>query len=191
MTGKLTITPETTLGPFYPETFVPLDSNDLTRVRFGQPRANGEKVRIVGKVIDEKGMGRPRILIEIWQANAAGAYRHPHEPNPESLDANFDGWGRVLTDDAGDFQFLTIMPGSAGGRAPHVNMTLFGTGIDRLQTVMFFPGTAELDGDPVLKAVGARARALVATEESVEEGVRQVRFDIRMRGEDETPFLLD
>lgn len=191
MPNRLTITPETTLGPFYPETFVPLDSNDLTRVRFGQPAANGEVVRIFGKITDENGVGSPRILIELWQANAEGAYRHPNEPDLDALDPNFDGWGRVLSDDQGDFEFLTVVPGAPAGRAPHVNMTLFGTGIDRLQTAMFFPGTPELEGDPVFKAAGDRSPALLGADEGVEGVVRQLRFDIHMRGENETPFFLD
>lgn len=191
MTTRLTLTPETTLGPFYPETFVPLDSNDLTRVRYGQPRAEGEVVRILGKVVDSRGAGRPRILIELWQANAAGAYRHPAEPDLDLLDPNFDGWGRALTDDDGDYRFLTILPGPPPGRAPHVNLTLFGTGIDRLQTAMFFPDTPQLHSDPVLTAVGERAAGLIGVEEPGEDGIRRFRFDIRMRGENETPFFLD
>ena len=191
MTNKLVITPETTLGPFYPETFVPLDSNDLTRVRYGQPQAKGEAVRIFGEVTDSNGTGRPRILIELWQANAAGAYRHPAEPNLDALDPNFDGWGRALSDDQGDYAFLTVLPGATANRAPHVNMTLFGTGIDRLQTAMFFPGMPGIDSDPVLKTIGERAQKLIGVEEAPADGVRQFRFDIRMRGEDETPFFLD
>lgn len=192
MNGKLTITPETTLGPFYPETFVPLDSNDLTTTRLGQPRAAGEKIWLHGKVRDLNGMGRPRILIEIWQANAKGAYRHGSEPDKEKLDPNFDGWGRALSDDSGYYEFLTVVPGAHGRRAPHINFTLFGTGIDRLQTAAFLPGSKASGKDPVLAACGGRADLLIATEDGErEDGIRQIRFDIQMRGKDETPFFLD
>ena len=105
MTEKRTINPEATVGPFYPETYVPADANDLSRVRYGQPRASGQLAYIEGKVIDSEGIGRPRILIEVWQANAAGRYRHPQDGSDQALDPNFDGWGRFLTRADGSFRF--------------------------------------------------------------------------------------
>lgn len=191
MSEKLTITPETTLGPFYPETFVPADANDLTRVRYGQPRAKGDVVHISGTVFDSNGVGRPRILIEVWQANAAGIYRHPNEENSDALDSNFDGWGRMLTRDDGSYEFLTIFPGEQGGRAPHLKLSLFGTGFDRLQTAMYFPDAPSLADDPVLKAVGNRRSLLIAEEIQSTHEHRTFCFDIHMRGESETPFFVD
>lgn len=191
MSEKLTITPETTLGPFYPETFVPRDANDLTRIRFGQPQAEGEKIKLRGTVWDANNVGRPRILLEIWQANAAGAYRHPNELAKDNLDPNFDGWGRTLSADDGTFEFLTIMPGAAEEYAPHIKVSLLGTGIDRLQTAIYFPGSPGLETDPVLKSLGDRAHLLLAREEGVVNGTRSFRFDLQMRGRNETPFFLD
>lgn len=200
MTQKRTINPEATVGPFYPETYVPADANDLSRVRYGQPRASGQLAYIEGTVIDSEGIGRPRILIEVWQANAEGRYRHPQDRSDQALDPNFDGWGRFLTRDDGSYDFLTVIPGAhaaPGGaaRAPHLKVTLFGTGFDRLQTAIYFPDSKALGDDPVLQSVGDRAARLVATEvetlPNAPDGARCFRFDIHMRGEKETPFFLD
>ncbi|WP_422367397.1 protocatechuate 3,4-dioxygenase subunit alpha [Pelagibius sp.] len=200
MENKLTINPEATLGPFYPETYVPADANDLTRVRYGQPRATGQLAYIEGMVRDSEGVGRPRILIEVWQANAAGRYRHPKDQSDLALDPNFDGWGRFLTRDDGSYDFRTVIPGAhaaADGtvQAPHLKVSLFGTGFDRLQTAIFFPGTEELGDDPIMKRIGDRSALLVAKEvetlTNAPESVRCFRFDFTVRGENETPFFLD
>lgn len=200
MANRLTINPEATVGPFYPETYVPADANDLTRVRYGQPRAKGQVAYIAGKVLDSKGVGRPRILIEVWQANSMGCFRHPNDQNVEALDPNFDGWGRILTRDDGSYDFLTIIPGAyestdAAVRAPHLELSLFGTGFDRLQSAMFFPGTEQLNDDPVIRQAGDRANRLIAEEVDSLPGAPQearcFRFDIYMRGGNETPFFLD
>src|SRR5690606_33724168 len=99
-------------GPVYGEGDIgPLDS-DLTRnaVKNGEPL--GERIIVVGRVLDEDERPVRNALIEIWQANAAGRYIHKNEVHPAPLDPNFTGAGRCLTDENGEYRFITIRPGA-------------------------------------------------------------------------------
>ena len=169
--SHLTPTAEMTLGPFFPLEFAS-GANDLTVVE-GR-RAQGEVIEIAGRVVQLDGKPLDNLVLEIWQADAAGRY-----DNPE-----FFGWGRAATDAQGGFSFRTIKPGRSEGRAPHINFLLLYSGLMRqLQTVMFFSE----ENDPVLSAVpAARRERLIARK----KGNRYV-FDIRLRGEGETPFFDD
>ena len=113
-------------------------------------------------------------MLEIWQADAQGRFDNPA----------FFGWGRAATDAEGVFLFRTVKPGACPGRAPHVNFVVLYSGLMRaLHTVMFF-GDAK---DPVLDAVPAGRRELLIAKKSPSG----YRFDIRLRGEGETPFFDD
>jgi len=120
--------------------------------------------------------GRPlaNLLLEIWQADRSGRFDNPA----------FNGWGRASTGPDGMYFFRTIRPGAAEERAPHINFLLLSSGLMRqLRTVMYF-GDSQ---DPVLDAVKERRERLVAKD----EGAGRYRFDIRLRGEGETPFFDD
>lgn len=163
-------TGEMTLGPFFPREFGE-GANDLTQL--DGRAAEGEAIELTGRVV--QGDGRPvdNLILEIWQADAKGRYDNPA----------FLGWGRAATNAQGEYRFRTIMPGASRGRAPHVNFCLLYSGLMRqLQTVMFFSDAK----DPVLDAVD-RKKLLIARSEK--KGV--FRFDIRLRGGDETPFFDD
>lgn len=164
-------TGEMTLGPFFPPEFAQ-GANDLTLLEGA--RAPGKVIEITGRVTQLDGRALDNVVLEIWQADSRGRY--------DSQD--FFGWGRAATDAQGVYRFRTIRPGACVGRIPHVNFVVLYSGLMRqLQTVMFF----ELAADPVLDAVpAARRQLLVARREG---GV--YRFDIRLRGEGETPFFDD
>ncbi|HVL37346.1 MAG TPA: protocatechuate 3,4-dioxygenase subunit alpha [Burkholderiales bacterium] len=167
---RLPPTAEMTLGPFFPPEFT-ANANDLTET--AGRRARGEVVEIVGRVFEVGGRPLHNLVLEIWQADADGRY-----DNPEFL-----GWGRAATDAQGAYRFRTIRPGRVAERAPHINFLVLYSGLMRqLQTVMYFDEAA----DPVLQAVRHPQR-LVA----VREGEGRYRFDIRLRGEGETPFFGD
>jgi len=169
---RLVPTGEMTLGPFFPREFG-LGANDLTSV--GGVRAEGEVIEITGRVVQLDGKPLDNLILEIWQADREGRFDNP----------KFFGWGRAATDSAGVYLFRTIRPGALRGRAPHINFLLLYSGLMRqLQTVMFF----ESSDDPVLNAVqpGVRERLIA----KIQEPNRYV-FDIRLRGEDETPFFDD
>ncbi|OOK66150.1 protocatechuate 3,4-dioxygenase beta subunit N terminal family protein [Mycobacterium kansasii] len=90
----------------------PLDA-DLTAGHPGEPI--GERCIVAGRVLD--GGGRPVAgqLVEIWQANAGGRYRHHADRHPAPLDPNFTGVGRCLTGPDGSYRFVTIKPGPIRG----------------------------------------------------------------------------
>ena len=169
---RLIASAEMTTGPFFPREFAQ-GANDLT-VLDGK-KSVGEVIEIIGRVTELDGTPLDNLILEIWQADAAGRF-----DNPEFL-----GWGRAATDANGVFLFKTIKPGVSEGRAPHVNFLLLYSGLMRqLQTVMFFE-----DGpDPVLDTVQPRSlrRKLISQKKG-----NTWTFDICLRGEGETPFFGD
>jgi protocatechuate 3,4-dioxygenase, beta subunit len=133
-------------GPVYGHDRIGELDHDLTRQHDGEPI--GERIILHGRVLD--GDGRPvrGTLVEIWQANAAGRYKHVVDGHPAPLDPNFTGAGRCLTDDEGNYRFITIKPGAYpwpnhpnAWRAQHVHFSVFGPAFaTRLVTQMYFPG---------------------------------------------------
>ncbi len=169
---RLVPTGEMTLGPFFPREFAS-GANDLTSV--DGKKAAGEVIEITGRVVQLDGKALDNVIVEIWQADSQGRFDSP----------DFFGWGRAATDADGIFKFKTIKPGAASGRAPHINFLLLYSGLMRqLQTVMFF----ERSDDPVLNAVqiGVRERLIAKKQKP-----NHYLFDIRLRGEGETPFFDD
>jgi protocatechuate 3,4-dioxygenase beta subunit len=149
------------------------------------------------------GDGRPvrRTLVEIWQANAAGRYKHVVDGHPAPLDPNFTGAGRCLTDDEGNYRFITIKPGAYpwpnhpnAWRAQHVHFSVFGPAFaTRLVTQMYFPGDPLFFQDPIFHSVRDprhRDRMISAfdLDNTVEEWALAYRFDIVLRGREATPM---
>jgi protocatechuate 3,4-dioxygenase alpha subunit len=167
---RLVPTGEMTLGPFFPREFAQ-GANDLTVVE-GRP-AKGEVIEIAGRVTQVDGKALDNLVLEIWQADAEGRYDNP----------DFFGWGRAATDADGVFVFRTVRPKGPQGRKPHVNFIVLYSGLMRqLHTVMFF----EDSDDPVLNSVKHKERLIAK-----KTGPHAYRFDIRLRGEGETPFFDD
>ena len=180
-------TGEATIGPFFPPRYVDAGANDLTQS--AGRRAKGEAIEIFGCVRQEDGAALENLVLEIWQADAKGIYRHPADPRHREADADFFGWGRAATDRQGNYGFRTIRPGALAGRARHVNFMVMFSGLMRLlKTTMYFPGARANDADPVLAAVPAARRALLVARE---EAPGRYRFDLKLRGEHETPFFDD
>ena len=149
------------------------------------------------------GDGRPvrNTLIELWQANSAGRYRHAGDSHPAPLDPNFSGGGRAVTDDEGRYRFITVKPGAYpwgnhdnAWRSAHIHLSLFGHAFaQRLVTQMYFPGDPLFSQDPILESVrdeSARARLISSFDlsETVPEWALAYRFDIVLRGRESTPM---
>lgn len=196
-------TPAQTAGPYVHIGLIPHQAGfDIYERPFSDvlvsPETRGERIALEGRVFDGTGALCRDVLLEIWQANAAGRYDHPADTQNKPLDPHFRGWGRTGTNfETGVWRFETIKPGSVAGRhgrpmAPHVNLWLAARGINTgLSTRAYFADEADANAaDPVLRIVEqpARRETLIARREE-RDGRAVYVFDIRLQGERETVFF--
>jgi protocatechuate 3,4-dioxygenase, beta subunit len=185
-------------APLFGEASVNPSDSDLTLSPGGEPI--GERIVVRGRVTDSTGKPVRHQLVEIWQANAAGRYRHAVDEHDAPLDPNFFGAGRCLTDDDGAYRFVTIKPGEYpwanhhnAWRPAHIHFSLFGHSFtERLVTQMYFPGDPLLAFDPMFQSVRDRraAELLVARFDlatTVEQWALGYVFDIVLGGGRPTP----
>ena len=188
-------------GPLFSDIKLEPGENDLTRSAGSGKEALGERIIVVGKVLDEDERPVSNTLIEIWQANAAGRYHHPVDQHNAPLDPNFIGAGRCVTNDKGEYRYLTIKPGPYPSlnhpnawRPSHIHLSLFGPSfVTRLVTQFYFPGDPLLPLDPIFNSVptkSARERLMASYAHDVTESQFALgyRFDIVVRGRKATPF---
>ena len=187
-----TPSPYCTIGPFFPTQFAD-DCGDLTQ--FEGKTAQGQHIFLEGHVVEDRNVPAGNAILEIWQADANGVFRHPLDPRCSEADPGFFGWGRARTDARGWYRFRTVVPGGYGERRPHINMMVLAIGLTRrLVTTVFFADSGGDVEDPVLSCVpeAARRRLVAVHDEALDaRGVPGYRFDIVLRGENETPFFLD
>lgn len=132
-------TPGDALGPFYPLDWSGDIDADLTRLGDAAAAADGHPLELSGTVRDTAGRPLADAVVEIWQADAGGRYRHPGV-DPRTRDARFQGYGRALTDADGAYRFTTIVPGNYGSRPPHIHFRVVQPGRRELVTQMYFRG---------------------------------------------------
>lgn len=161
----------------------------------------GERVVIHGYVRDEYGRPVPHALVEVWQANASGRYRHKKDQYIGALDPNFGGCGRMLTDANGYYVYRTIKPGPYPWRnrinewrPAHIHYSISGDGwAQRLITQMYFEGDPLIPQCPIIKTIPSeeQIRGLIALQDRghfIELDSRAYRFDITLRGRRTTWF---
>jgi protocatechuate 3,4-dioxygenase beta subunit len=185
-------------GPLYGHNPIGETDNDLTRQHPGEPL--GERIIVAGRVTDEDGRPLRNTLVEIWQCNAAGRYWHVVDDHPAPLDPNFTGAGRAITNEQGEYRFVTIKPGAYpwrnhanAWRPAHIHFSVFGPClITRLITQMYFPNDPLMPFDPISQSIPEHARQrlvsnfdLSLTEPNWALGYH---FDIVLRGREGTPF---
>lgn len=177
----------------------PDDSDLTTNARTGS-EAIGERIILTGRISDERGAAVPKTLVEIWQANAAGRYRHGHDTHRAPLDPNFVGYGRSRTNREGLFRFVTIRPGpypfelgDNAWRSAHIHFSLLGPAWpSRLITQMYFPGDPLHEFDAIFLRVPRDARSRVIARYDPDITVPYFalgyRFNIVLRGRAATPL---
>ncbi len=178
-----------------------LDNNLILNWSKGAAPAIGERILMHGRVLDENGRAVPNTLVEIWQANAGGRYRHKKDSYLAPLDPNFGGCGRTLTDETGAYRFLTIRPGAYpwpnrgnDWRPMHIHVSVYGHSFgQRLITQMYFQGDPLIDLCPIAATVRNRAQldALVAPldmQNSRPLDFLAYKFDIVLRGRRQSMF---
>ena len=166
-------TPEDDLGPFYPPDWSGEIDADLTR--FAGAGAEGTPLRLTGRVVDRKGRPVADAVVEIWQTDARGRYRHPGVPE-RLRDPGFQGYGRTMTDAAGAYAFVTVMPGRYGTRPPHIHLRLARPGLREFVTQIYFKGDNGEGGLGGIVPPGRDALSVDAMASS--DGRRAARFDI-------------
>jgi len=178
----------------------PLD-NDLIRnyAKSGDPI--GERIIVHGRVLDEEGHAVPGTLLEFWQANAGGRYRHKKDSYLAPIDPNFGGCGRTITDENGHYFFRTVKPGPYpwrnfvnSWRPAHIHFSVFGTGfVQRLITQMYFEGDPLIKICPIVQAIPDadaidRLIAPLDMNAAIPLDTLAYRFDIVLRGRRSTLF---
>ena len=186
-------------GPAFGRIPVRPEDADLTRQHHGEPL--GERIIVLGRVLDGDGEPVRDTLVEVWQANAAGRYADPVDDHRAPLDPNFTGAGRCLTDSEGRYRFVTVKPGAYpwqnhvnAWRPAHVHFSLFGRQLaGRLVTQMYFPGDPLMRFDPILNSIpDPRGRKLLVASfdlsSTAPEWALAYRWDIVVRGSNATPM---
>lgn len=177
-----------TVGPFFRIGLEHLNRADLTF-----PGLRGTAITIRGQILDGDGKPVPDAVLEFWQADADGNFGENRCEARGSEPSKFTGFARTPTDDAGRYEFRTIVPGKVAGadgstQAPHIAVFIFMRGLLKpLYTRIYFAGEAMNDEDPVLNLVPAERRAsLLAAKESRGESFV---WDVKLQGADETVFF--
>lgn len=191
MSQLLGQTPSQTVGPYYTLRLFREGENILV--------APGRAGRIViqGRVLDGDRKPIEDALLEIWQANSVGRYRHPDDTRELALDNGFTGFGRAITDfKTGEYTFETLKPGpvpdvEGAFQAPHISLIVQGRGmLNPVFTRIYFSDEEEANRDDlILRAVPADRRGTLIAE-LVDDGEPRVyRFDVLFQGDDETVFF--
>ena len=164
--STLSPTPLEIEGPFYPVTAQKDKDFDLTKIAGKTGVAKGQAIIIEGRVLQTNGDPIEAATVELWQANAAGRYSHPRDPNPAPLDPNFQGWAVVPSGQSGGFRFKTIFPGPYPAaqdwmRPPHLHFKVSKGGYVELITQMYFPGHELNETDRLLQRKGVAEQLLM------------------------------
>ena len=163
--------------------------------------AIGQRIIVHGRVVDERGKGVAGALLEFWQANAGGRYRHKREGYLAALDPNFGGCGRTITHEDGYYRFRTVKPGAYpwpngvnDWRPAHIHFSVFGHGFaQRLITQMYFEGDPMIWNCPIVKSIPDKAAieqliAALDMNNTIPMDARAYKFDIVLRGRRSTLF---
>ena len=181
--AELKATPSETEGPFYPIVAQKDKDFDLTKVAGRDGVAKGTAVIVEGSVVDTSGAPVEDVTVDLWQANAAGRYAHPHDKNPAPLDPDFQGWAIVQSGKKGEFRFKTIIPGAykvsgRWSRPPHIHFKVSKRGYQELTTQMYFPGDPLNDKDRLLGRMSKEEQAQLMSEKVEGEDLDTYRFRI-------------
>lgn len=188
-------------GPAFGHSDIGPSDNDLITNHAKEGAPVGERIILHGRVTDENARPVPGALIEIWQANAGGRYRHKNDGYLAALDPNFGGCGRCLSDEDGYYHFRTIKPGAYpwrnygnSWRPAHIHISVFGRAFcQRLITQIYFEGDPLIAHCPIFATIpdaraAARLIAPLDLNASIPHDALAYRFDIVLRGRRATLF---
>jgi protocatechuate 3,4-dioxygenase, alpha subunit len=179
-----------TIGPFF-HSVLPWKDGGQMAAR----ETKGERITLLGRVLDAEGKPINDAMIELWQANAAGRYDHPEDRGPGEIDPSFKGFGRVAADAEGYFTVDTIRPGQVRGlgnalQAPHIEVSIFARGVlKRLVTRIYFDGDPTNESDPVLALIEEAARRATLMAKPDPEKPGRWLITLHLGGPNETVFF--
>ena len=191
-----------TTGPVFANSILGDLDNDLL-LNYAKPgeSAIGERIIVYGRVLDERGRAVPGVLVEFWQANAGGRYRHVKDGYLAPLDPNFGGCGRTITAEDGTYTFRTVKPGpypwpnrANDWRPSHIHFSIFGHGFaQRLITQMYFEGDPHIVLCPIVNTINDpeaidQLTARLDMNATIPMDARAYKFDIILRGRRSTLF---
>ncbi|KPP83887.1 MAG: protocatechuate 3,4-dioxygenase beta subunit PcaH [Rhodobacteraceae bacterium HLUCCA08] len=189
-------------GPVFGQNDIDPGDNDLL-TNYARPGEApiGERIILHGRVLDENARPVPNTLVELWQANAGGRYRHKKDTYLAPIDPNFGGCGRTLTDANGYYAFRTVKPGAYpwrnmvnDWRPAHVHLSVFGSGfVQRLITQCYFQGDPLIPLCPIVQTIPdpdaiEQLIALLDMNATIPLDTIAYRFDIVLRGRRSTLF---
>ncbi len=179
----------------------PIDNDLLSNYAKEGQSPIGERIILHGRVLDENARPVPNTLVEIWQANAGGRYRHKKDTYFAPIDPNFGGCGRTLTDENGYYHFRTVKPGAYpwrnginDWRPAHIHVSVFGTAFaQRLITQCYFEGDPLIPKCPIVGTIPdpqavAQLVAALDMNASIPLDTLAYKFDIVLRGRRSTLF---
>lgn len=183
-------TPSQTVGPFFGPGLLGGSWSAIVG-----DSTSGDRIRLEGRLLDGEGQPVTDGMIEIWQADPGGRYRHPADADPATVDEGFVGFGRSGTDANGRFAFETVKPGSVTGpggtpQALHLNVLVFARGLlDRLATRVYFDDDPLREADPFLLSVPEERRDTLLARRQPSTTSTVYRFDVVLQGDAETVFF--
>ena len=179
----------------------PMDNDLLKNYAQAGESPIGERIILHGRVLDQNSKPVANTLVEIWQANAGGRYRHKKDTYLAPIDPNFGGCGRTLTDENGYYYFRTVKPGAYpwrnyinSWRPAHIHLSIFGSGFaQRLITQCYFEGDPLIPECPIVQSIPDPAAvqqltARIDMNATVPLDSIAYRFDIVLRGRRATLF---
>ena len=186
------LTPEQTIGPFYPHVKNGDGDMDLTTIQGKEGQAKGEVILVRGQVLDENCQPIEKALVEIWQANHLGRYSHEGDSgNPIPLDPNFEGWGEMSTDAKGNYSFKTIKPAAysfddpsnpENWRTPHIHFKVSRRGFHENITQMYFEGEELNSTDTVIQDIPEEERGqVILSPKQNEQGIPEFNFNFTLK----------
>ena len=189
-------------GPVFGHNDIDPTDNDLI-VNYAKPGEMpiGERIILHGRVLDENARPVRNTLVEIWQANAGGRYRHKKDTYLAPIDPNFGGCGRTMTDEDGYYYFRTVKPGAYpwrnyvnSWRPAHIHVSVFGTGFaQRLISQIYFEGDPLIPMCPIVQAIPdpdaiEQVTAKLDMNSTIPLDTIAYKFDIVLRGRRSTLF---
>lgn len=178
------VTPRQTEGPFYPRNWSGDVDNDLVRVRGAAAQALGRVAHVMGRVLDIQGKPVADALVEIWQCDANGRYRHPGDTSlfGRARDVGFQGYGRTVVTADGGYRFRTIRPVAYAGRAPHIHVRVKHADREVLTTQLYVAGDPlnERDGLYTREPNRSALTAPFLPANGIEDGALAATFDIHL-----------